>query len=70
MWNHAICDKCWRARMREAETTDRIPVRAIDDTKEAFRSESCCWCRRPTQGIFVRDDPTTVPCGGKHADAA
>jgi len=55
-WTHAICDACWNNR-REGE-----PVRAKG------MSEPCCWCAAPTDGIYVRADPRTTPCEGKHKE--
>jgi hypothetical protein len=32
--------------------------------------ESCCYCgETTTSGIYQRDDPATVPCGGRHEEA-
>lgn len=29
--------------------------------------ERCCFCLRATEsGIYVREDPETLPCKGKH----
>lgn len=54
-WTHAVCDDCY-AEMYP----DRSLVRLIDDSMD------CCWCGKPTQGGYLRFDPTTVACQGSH----
>jgi len=57
-WNHVICTECWDKREPQ-----RIPSVVIEaDT------ELCCFCEKPTNaGIFLREDPAKVKCGGKHS---
>jgi hypothetical protein len=53
-WTHAICVPCWDQRNPEhpARHNDRGP------------EERCCYCGRMTcNGIYVRDDPTSVHKG-------
>jgi len=56
-WTHPICERCWRA----AEGP-RLPARITPADPER-----CCFCAGATRaGIYVRRDPTTVPCRGDH----
>ena len=51
-WTQALCLPCWIARKG-----NRVPVRAAHDPER----EQCCDCGMPTtDGIYIRDDPTTV----------
>lgn len=53
-WTQPICDTCWWDR-----NPDRKPVRLADGY--AHR-ERCAFCGEQTMsGIYVRQDPTTVP---------
>jgi len=57
-WNHSICETCWKARNPE-RTPTRLKVRSW---------ETCCFCgNRHDSGIFVRHDPKTLRCQGKHS---
>lgn len=59
-WNHAICISCWNKLNPDREPI-RIKEEFLDET-----AEPCCYCGRPQQsGIFVREDPTTLPCRGE-----
>jgi len=56
-WTHAICESCWVAR-----EGSRSPVTVGENW------EHCCFCGASTGGgIFVRADPMTGLCGGKHS---
>lgn len=56
-WTHPICDKCWNKRH-----PNRPPYKVNFGTNEV-----CCFCQSTTNdGIYVREDPTTVPCKGVH----
>lgn len=56
-WTHTMCDPCWAAQRGEA-----TPVRML-----AAPPERCCYCGALTiSGIFIREDPTTLRCGGWH----
>jgi len=59
-----ICDRCWTAR-----NPLRRPFRVV----VGVPTESCCFCGLATRsGIYVRQDPMTVPCSGlgtRHRDA-
>jgi len=51
-WTHAICDDCWDEKHpdRPAPRKGQGPI------------EHCCYCGdHTTSGIYVRDDPATVP---------
>ncbi len=64
-WNHAMCDECWNKRMEEQGEPGRIAVRMLKERKSNnFRVDVCCYCNAKTQGIYVRDRPEEVPCGG------
>lgn len=53
-WTQAICERCWLRRHPR-----RQPVR-LADREEVL--EQCSFCGEPTfAGIYVRDDPETVP---------
>ena len=57
-WSHSICDACWTERFAHA------PAKI----KKKFREhESCCFCsKHHTSGIYIRHDPETLACKGKH----
>jgi hypothetical protein len=56
-WTHTLCADCWRK-----QNPDRNPVRV-----RSAGSEPCCACKALTaDGIYVRADPTTMTCKGKH----
>ncbi len=58
-WTHSFCAGCW-AELNPGRT----PVQLKDAPVE-----TCCRCGRPTgAGIFVREDPLSLPCGGEHPD--
>jgi len=51
-WNQAICGNCWDKR-----EPNRRAVVATD-----MNPERCAYCNAGTrEGIYVRDDPATVP---------
>jgi hypothetical protein len=57
-FRHSICDLCWA---RERGT--REPVRIVPRYRE---DEVCCWCGATHRsGIYTREDPAKVPCGGR-----
>ena len=59
-WIHSICVTCWN------EQRPSKPVGADD----SGTSERCCFCgERHSSGIYVRQDPATVRCGGVHEEA-
>lgn len=59
-WTHGICRECWTRREGL-----RVPVRA----REA-PAERCCFCGGVAdEGIYVREDPSVLPCGGAHGPA-
>lgn len=66
-WTHAICDGCWIDQHPEAPS----PKRVVDLTQHepppgvplVLLTDVCCWCGRPTDGIYVRFDPAALGCG-------
>lgn len=53
LWNHPLCDDCWKLRAPERE-----PVRIRDVSK----ATTCAQCGRDTySGIWVRIQPGTLP---------
>lgn len=59
-WNHNICESCWNNRFK-----DREPIRVTNISEE----EPCCFCNAMnTNGIYVREDPDRMLCGGVHND--
>jgi hypothetical protein len=62
-WTHNICETCWHAI-----SPDREPCAL---KSEYAKEETCCWCGKTTKsGIYVRADPQSVKCQGKHGDSA
>jgi predicted HAD superfamily Cof-like phosphohydrolase len=60
-WTHALCRVCWARR-----EPDRTPVKVKDAP-----SEVCCACGALTpDGIYVRGDPESFECHGKHREDA
>lgn len=58
-WTHSICDDCFSDRYDGQPPT---PHRMKEPDIEA-----CCYCgRMHHSGIYVRDDPAQVACGGQH----
>lgn len=56
LWTHLLCDQCWTKR-----EPDRPAVRVKD-----FSGQPCCLCGALTNsGIFVREDPKQMTCGGR-----
>lgn len=62
-WNQPKCEACWiRDNTVETDATPlgigvRKPVRLRDAPLER-----CAWCGNPTiSGIYVREDPDTLP---------
>ena len=54
-WTHAICVECWNARHPDRKTTGRGVGAPL----------ACCFCARETSdGIYVREDPANIHCGG------
>ena len=57
-WNHAMCGVCWYQR-----NPQRQPYRVVP----AADPEPCCFCGTSTEdGIYIRECPTNVACGGEH----
>lgn len=55
-WTHLICPTCW-AHTRPG----RNPVKM----KHSLPDSECCFCGAPCLGeIYVRADPSTLPCRG------
>lgn len=51
-WIHNICQECWLKRH-----PDRLPVFLKDGYQD-----TCCYCGNLNfDGIYVREDPKTVP---------
>lgn len=51
-WTQAICHACWN---------ERNPDRPSSGVNPGYE-ETCAYCGEPTtSGIYVRDDPETVP---------
>jgi len=61
-WTHSICEDCWKKKE---------PDRPAFSFHENYRQqEVCCYCQKSHRsGIYVRDDPRTLPCKGNHKDA-
>lgn len=60
VWTHSICIQCW---------IDKNPGHAPHHVYPA-ECDVCCFCgRETTDGIYVREDPNTTPCKGKHKGA-
>lgn len=64
-WTHPICERCWIERESAGDgdaLTIRRPVKLLHPTLE-----TCCFCKSYTiVGIYVREDPAGLPCGGAH----
>ena len=59
-----MCDPCWKRR-----EPNREAVRVLVEGK-GF-NERCCFCgSHHASGIYVRQDPTTLPCNGEHEEEA
>ena len=55
-WTHNICKECWDKK----NPNNRQAHRAI-----ASESNVCCYCgQKNSDGIYLRDDPNTIPCKG------
>ena len=60
-WTHSFCAACW-AELNPGREAVRVKDVAV---------ETCCRCGRQSgAGIYVRHDPQTLPCGGRHPDDA
>lgn len=58
-WTHAMCEACW-----EEGNPGREPWRAVEGPRE-----KCCFCGEETRsGIYVRGDPSELPCKGEHEE--
>jgi hypothetical protein len=55
---HAICDDCYDQRA-PSRGWALYPSRVIYETNEVV-VEACCFCGKPTAGIYVRMDPYEV----------
>jgi hypothetical protein len=59
-WTHPICFECYDEKHPGAV------YHYIDPPPE----QNCCFCGAKHQsGIFVHQNPVTVPCVGKHPEA-
>jgi hypothetical protein len=57
-WTHAICHDCWDAQHPYIPSRRSIAPGA---------AETCCYCGSSTRsGIYVRENPETIKCNGKH----
>jgi hypothetical protein len=67
-WRHSICQACWNER-----NPGREPVAVREEFRDE-KPEACCFCgRMHGSGIYVREDPGGVRCGGAsgvHAEVA
>lgn len=62
-WTHNICIVRWNKK-----NPDREPVR-LRLSSLPSRIKVCCFCGQPnSNGIFVREDPSTLPCQGVHEE--
>jgi hypothetical protein len=62
-WTHSICQDCW-----DKKNPDRQAFRLASVGHD---EEKCCYCGKPhTSGIYVREDPAQVPCGGHAPEMA
>lgn len=62
-WNHSICVDCWNVERPDKKVTP-TPERPFDQGPV----ESCCFCGvEHCSGIYLRKDPSTVPCCQGHA---
>lgn len=60
-FEHSICDTCWNKKNPE-----RIAHKLHEKIRER---EVCCYCGAPhNSGIFVREDPQSVQCVGRHSN--
>lgn len=58
-FKHVLCSDCWYAR-----DPKRQPVLVYNAPPGV-----CCQCGKGTTvPIYIRQDPTTLPCGGAHSD--
>jgi hypothetical protein len=56
-WRHAICGLCWKVSRPQS-----TPLRLVGELRV---TERCCYCGDGTSaGIYLREDPSNVPCGG------
>lgn len=59
-FKHVLCADCWYAK-----NPGRKPVLVYNAPPGV-----CCQCSRGTLvPIYIRQDPTTLPCGGAHRDS-
>ncbi len=57
---HAMCDDCW-SRTQQARS-GQPPTRTEDRAVQR-----CCFCGAETRsGMFMRQDPAGLRCGGRH----
>jgi hypothetical protein len=55
-----MCAPCWNKRNPDRPVVIRVPDSMRVD-------EHCCFCGEVTSaGIYVRQDPTKLACGGEH----
>ncbi len=61
-WKHVLCADCWYGG--QPGPFKRKPVLVLNAPPAV-----CCQCRKGTLvPIYIRQDPTTLACGGEHAD--
>lgn len=61
-WTHRICVGCWN---------EKNPENKINEPPFPYVNpqEFCCYCESETYaGIYVRDDPKDLICGGDHKE--
>ena len=66
-FNHRVCEACWIERNSQ-EVEGGIEIRQPVVVKDIeFNIGMCCYCFLPTfQNIYVRIDPSQMPCNGEH----
>ena len=68
-WNQPCCERCWAEDkgVRIIDDVDQMvdPIRVTNVTE----AEKCAFCGFPTWvGIWIRQDPATVPYPHKDSD--
>lgn len=59
-WNHSVCAACWNER-----NPDKPDTRAA--LERTALVEKCCFCEMiHVSGIYIRQDPDSMPCKGEH----
>jgi hypothetical protein len=68
-----MCERCWinnRGQLGDhgdgLQSLVDVPV-PVRLASEAAELTACCYCGEPTIfGVYVRQDPAEVSCGGQH----